>query len=162
MLTASEELELIDPKINLRVNSSTPIGLYERATRLTRQGLGFPQYCNDNVVIKGLTALGYDLADARNYTVAACWEFIIPRCGADVPNIDKFVFPEIVRRVTLSCLKNCDTYASFENKVRVAIEKECDRIIDVCNNFVQPRGAFLSMLISPCICLLYTSDAADE
>ena len=35
--------------------------------------------------------------------------------------------------------------------MRVAIEKECDRIIDVCNNFVQPRGAFLSMLISPCI-----------
>ncbi|MFR6640833.1 MAG: pyruvate formate lyase family protein [Christensenellales bacterium] len=32
VLTASEELELIDPKINLRVNSSTPIGLYERAT----------------------------------------------------------------------------------------------------------------------------------
>ncbi len=151
VLTASEELELIDPKINLRVNSSTPIGLYERATRLTRQGLGFPQYCNDDAVIKGLVKLGYDLIDARNYTVAACWEFIVPRCGADVPNIDKFVFPEIVRRVTLSCLKNCDTYASFEDKVRVAIEKECDRIIGVCNNFVQPRETFLSMLISPCI-----------
>ncbi|MFR6640835.1 MAG: pyruvate formate lyase family protein [Christensenellales bacterium] len=35
--------------------------------------------------------------------------------------------------------------------MRVAIEKECDRIIGVCNNFVQPRETFLSMLISPCI-----------
>ncbi|MFR6640834.1 MAG: hypothetical protein ACLUSP_05530 [Christensenellales bacterium] len=44
--------------------------------------------------MKGLVKLGYDLIDARNYTVAACWEFIVPRCGADVPNIDKFVFPK--------------------------------------------------------------------
>lgn len=59
-LKASLELKLIDPKINLRVSSSTPPERFELATLLTRQGLGFPQYSNDNIVIEGLTRLGYD------------------------------------------------------------------------------------------------------
>ena len=83
VLRASEELRLIDPKINVRVNKDTPLSVYERCTKLTKQGLGFPQYSNDDVVIPGLVALGYDRKDAENYSVAACWEFIASGCGAD-------------------------------------------------------------------------------
>lgn len=63
-LQASEDLKIIDPKINLRVSSRTPLARYERGTRLTRQGLCFPQYSNDDVVIPGLIGLGYDPEDA--------------------------------------------------------------------------------------------------
>jgi pyruvate-formate lyase len=63
-LRASLELKLIDPKINLRVNRDTPLAVYLLGTQLTKQGLGFPQYCNDDVVIPGLQAKGYDLSDA--------------------------------------------------------------------------------------------------
>ncbi len=101
-LTASRELRLIDPKINLRVSKNTPIKLLEKATELTRIGLGFPQYANDDVVIPGLVKLGYELQDARNYVVAACWEFIIPGVGMDIPNIDAVSFPAIVDRVMRS------------------------------------------------------------
>ncbi|MFR5796908.1 MAG: pyruvate formate lyase family protein, partial [Christensenellales bacterium] len=80
-LTASLELRRIDPKINLRVNRDTPLEVYEYCTKLTKQGLGFPQYANDDVVIPGLVKLGYDLEDARNYTVAACWGVHHPRRG---------------------------------------------------------------------------------
>ena len=38
-----------------------------------------------------MTKLGYDLKDARDYAVAACWEFIIPRVGGDVANIAALV-----------------------------------------------------------------------
>ena len=86
-LKASEELKVIDPKINLRVDKNTPRALFEEGTRLTRLGLGFPQYENDDVVIPGLEKLGYAPEDARNYVVAACWEFIIPGRGMDIPNI---------------------------------------------------------------------------
>ena len=58
-----------------------------QGTRLTKLGLGFPQYENDDVVIPGLEKLGYAPEDARNYVVAACWEFIIPGRGMDIPNI---------------------------------------------------------------------------
>ncbi len=40
-----------------------------------------------------LVSHGYDLEDARDYTVAACWEFIIPGHGMDVVNIGAVSFP---------------------------------------------------------------------
>ena len=36
-----------------------PISVCARGTRLTKQGLGFPQYLNDDVIIPGLVRLGY-------------------------------------------------------------------------------------------------------
>lgn len=71
-MDASMELLLIDPKINLRVGKNTPNELFEYATHMTKKGLGFPQYCNDDVVVPGLVKLGYDIDDALDYTVAAC------------------------------------------------------------------------------------------
>ena len=57
-LEASYELELIDPKINLRVDAETPEEVFTLGSRLTQLGLGFPQYSNDDVVIPGLIRLG--------------------------------------------------------------------------------------------------------
>ena len=67
--------------------------MLELAAELTRMGLGFPQYANDDVVIPGLVRHGYELEDARDYTVAACWEFIIPGRGMEVVNIGAVSFP---------------------------------------------------------------------
>jgi len=71
-LQASLELKVIDPKINLRVHKDTPQEIYVLGTQLTKQGLGFPQYSNDDVAIPGLIALGYAPEDAYNYAMAAC------------------------------------------------------------------------------------------
>ena len=95
-LLASKELSLIDPKINLRVNKTTPDHIYQLGTKLTKQGLGFPQYCNDDVIVPGLIKLGYSPEDAVEYTVAACWEPIIPGYGADIPNETIFSYPMVL------------------------------------------------------------------
>ena len=91
-MKACGELKLVDPKINLRVDKSTPIEVYELGTELTKEGLGFPQYANDDVVIPALQRWGYELEDARDYSVAACWEFLVPGCGMDINNIDAVSF----------------------------------------------------------------------
>ena len=65
-LQASRELLVIDPKINLRVGKNTPMEVYEQGSELTKAGLGFPQYSNDDVVIPGLEKLGYALDDAAD------------------------------------------------------------------------------------------------
>ena len=126
-LKASLHNRRIDPKINLRVNKDTPIELYELCTQLTKQGLGFPQYANDDVVIPALLQMGYDEADARNYTVAACWEFIIPGVAMDIPNIGAVSHAELVRNVILAELKNCDTFADLLECVRAAEIAEADK-----------------------------------
>ncbi len=41
---ASYNNKMIDPKINLRVSKNTPAERYTEATKLTKAGLGFPQY----------------------------------------------------------------------------------------------------------------------
>jgi pyruvate-formate lyase len=97
-LKASLELKLIDPKVNLRVNRDTPLAVYLLGTQLTKQGLGFPQYCNDDIVIPGLQAKGYDLIDARNYVVAANFSpGLNTRVNGPVSVIRSFTKPDLKR-----------------------------------------------------------------
>lgn len=150
-MQASLELKLIDPKINVRVGKNTPDELYEFGTQLTKQGLGFPQYCNDDVVIPGLLNLGYDLDDALNYVVAACWEFIIPNCGADIPNIQTMDFPAVINRAIVKHLVECSDFEELMTFVIREIETECDALICSCRNHTYAIRPLLSLFTDGCV-----------
>lgn len=128
---ASYNNKMIDPKINLRVDKNTPKERYTLASHLTKAGLGFPQYSNDDIVIPALEKLGYDRKDTTEYTVAACWEFIIPNVGADVANIGALSYPKAVDTVLHRDFLNCNTYDEFLGKVKQEIFSMADSI---CNN----------------------------
>lgn len=127
-LRASGELKLIDPKINLRVNQNTPLSVFEEGSRLTKAGLGFPQYSNDDVVIDGLVKMGYDREDAVNYVVAACWEFIIPGVGDDIANIGAVNLPLVVDRALRRAKDGCKDFDALLSLVSEELVRECDRI----------------------------------
>ena len=146
-LTASKNLLLIDPKINLRVNKKTPIKVYELGSELTKAGLGFPQYSNDDVVLDGLMKLGYEEKDARDYVVAACWEFIIPKVGADVANIGALSFPKVIDAVLHRDFVNCDTYAELLEKVKEEINSECDKICSGMENLWFVPSPFMNVIM---------------
>ena len=159
-MRASLELSLIDPKINLRVNKTTTDERYEFATKLTKQGLGFPQYCNDDIVIPFLLSFGYDEEDAYNYTVAACWEHIIPHCAADTPNKATMDFPSAVNRAIHAKLAECESFDELLDAAKLEIAKACDDIVERCTPKYsnRPQGApknrmvnYLSMYIDGCI-----------
>lgn len=151
-LRASEELRMIDPKINLRVSKNTPIEVYELGSRLTRVGLGFPQYSNDDVVIEGLKKAGYAEKDARDYVVAACWEFIIPRVGGDVANIAALSFPKVIDTCLHRDLKKCAAYETFETCVKVEIQKSCNEICDNIKNLWFVPSPFMNVMMD---CVIY-------
>ena len=130
-LKASYNNKMIDPKINLRVSKSTPAERYTEATNLTKAGLGFPQYSNDDIVIPALESLGYEHNDAVNYTVAACWEFIIPNVGADVANIGAMSYPKAVDKAFHNELIKSETFEEFFESVKKEIFKASD---EICNN----------------------------
>jgi formate C-acetyltransferase len=96
VLRVARDVAMIDPKINLRITKDADLELLRLAAELTAQGLGFPQYSNDDVVIPALVAHGYELEDARDYTVAACWEFIIPGKGMVIVNAGAVSMPAAV------------------------------------------------------------------
>ena len=149
-LEASYELNLIDPKINLRVDKDTPLEVFELGARLTKRGLGFPQYDNDDVVVPGLIKLGYAPEDARNYVVAACWEFIIPKNGMEIPNIDALSFARIVSDA-VARLPEFPDYASLFACVEEGIRKECARITAAHDRLYIVPAPFMSVLMGGCI-----------
>ena len=133
-LEASRNLKMIDPKINLRVTKDTPDEIYELGTELTKAGLGFPQYENDDIVIPALEKLGYAHEDAANYVVAACWEFIVPNCAFDIVNIAAMSYPKAVNDAMYASLEKCDTYAGFFDEVKKVIKSECESIMGSIKN----------------------------
>lgn len=143
-LEASRNLKLIDPKINLRVSKDTPLSIYEKGTELTKVGLGFPQYSNDDVVIKGLERLGYAPEDAVNYVVAACWEFIIPGVGNDIANIGAVNFPQLVNDAIKA--NKAQSFDELIDEVKANIKAECDRITDGVKNVWFVPSPFMDLL----------------
>lgn len=150
-LRASLQLNLIDPKINLRISDKTPLSLYELGTELTKQGLGFPQYSNDNIVIPGLTALGYDLRDARDYSVAACWEFLIPGKGMDIPNIRTVSFPRVVNDAIDRYLQDSPSFDAFTDSFEAQLEEELSRLLEEADKKTLEPSPFASLFVTGCL-----------
>ena len=150
-LRACEELRLIDPKINLRVNASTPLSVFEMGTRLTRLGLGFPQYENDDVAIPALLALGYEEKDARNYAMAACWEFIIPGKGMEIPNIGALPFANAVDGVIRTRLKDCPDMTALLAALREDIFLRVRETVENVKNLYILPSPFLSLFFDGCL-----------
>ena len=150
-LKASMELCMIDPKINLRVDKNTPIERLEFATRLTQKGLGFPQYCNDDVVIPALIKFGYAKEDAYDYTVAACWEFIVPGKSFDIPNLSGAIFPLAVEKAVNEHLVDCRDFDAFLEKVKERILEECEATVQ--RMLAKPRemSPYFSVFVEGCI-----------
>lgn len=150
-LKASLELKLIDPKINLRVTKNTPTEQYDLGTELTKQGLGFPQYSNDEVVIPGLMAKGYDLKDTRNYVVAACWEFIIPGEGMDIPNIAALSFVKVVDGGIKKHLAISENFDVFMEAIKQEIKTELNSIVSGLKNSYTEPAPLQSLLMNGCV-----------
>ncbi len=147
-LKASYTNMMIDPKINLRVSARTPMEVFEKGSELTKAGLGFPQYSNDDVVIPGLVRLGYAPEDAANYAVAACWEFIIPKYGFDIANIGALSFPKAVDRA-LHGGKRFDRYQDLEKEVCLKIREIADEIIAQIHDLYFAPSPLLESLLQP-------------
>ena len=151
MMQASLELHLIDPKINLRVTRNTSLERLVEATRLTREGLGFPQYLNDDVIIPALKNWGYSEKDAHNYVAAACWEPIIPGNGTDIVNADGMNFPLAVLRAVHQQLPHCRTYPEFETAVYDQIARQGEEICQKLQNLYVFPAPMASFMMTDCI-----------
>jgi formate C-acetyltransferase len=150
-LSVSRDLGMIDPKINLRISPSTSLDLLSLATELTRKGLGFPQYSNDEVVIPALVQHGYSLQDARDYGVAACWEFIIPGKGMDVVNIGAVSFPAAVDMAIHQGLLVGEDMEGILQRVGADIRQQVNRLASAYERLLLPPAPYYSALMTDCL-----------
>ena len=152
-MKACGELKLVDPKINLRVDKTTPLEVYEAGTELTAKGLGFPQYANDDVVIPALQKWGYELEDARDYSVAACWEFLVPGCGMDINNIDAVSFVGSVDAAlrTVAAKGGAPTFDDVKEEFRAEVQRRADALVEKYRHVEILPGPFVSVISTGCI-----------
>ena len=148
VLDVTRQIRFIDPKINLRVTPDTPRDILLKAAELTKIGLGFPQYSNDEAVVPGLVGLGYSLEDARDYSVAACWEFIVPGRGMDVVNVGAVSFPFAADRGIRQALETGGGFAEAMEYCRRDVARQVDRIVEEKKRIVLPPAPLYSALMT--------------
>ncbi len=73
-ITATEHVFLPQPSFSVRVWNGSPYEFLIRAAELTRTGIGFPAYYNDEIIIPALMSRGLTLEEARNYNIIGCVE----------------------------------------------------------------------------------------
>lgn len=146
-IKASLDLGVIDPKINLRVDRNTPLEVFRLGSMLTKKGLGFPQYANDDVVIPALVNWGYALEDARDYAVAGCWEFIIPGYGAEGINYEAMPFVKLVNSCMRKHLTTCSSFEMFMDCMEQEMDAEMKKI-DATFHCTRPRCSPMHSLLS--------------
>jgi formate C-acetyltransferase len=142
---------MIDPKINLRINPETPLELLTLAAELTRKGLGFPQYSNDAVVIPALAAHGYERRDARDYSVAACWEFLIPGEGMEVVNIGAVSLPAAVDQALREGVAAQEDFEAICARVAQNIREQVRRVVGSYAKLLLPPAPYYSVLMDGCL-----------
>jgi formate C-acetyltransferase len=150
-LQVSRDVSMIDPKINLRISADTDLDLLTLASELTRKGLGFPQYSNDDVVISALAAHGYQLEDARDYAVAACWEFLIPGKGMEVVNIGAVSFPAAVDQAIRQGLPAGENMEGVLRRVQADIQTQVIKLAGSYERLLLPPAPYYSVLMTDCL-----------
>lgn len=142
---------MIDPKINLRITPQTDFSLLTLATELTRKGLGFPQYSNDAVVIPALVVHGYELEDARDYAVAACWEFLIPGKGMEVVNIGAVSMPAAVDAGIRKGLGQGENFERICQQTAEDIRVQLMNVVGAYRTLFLPPAPYYSVLMDGCL-----------
>ena len=150
-LKACGELKVVDPKINLRVDRQTPLAIFEAGTELTKEGLGFPQYANDDVVIPALQKWGYALEDARDYSVAACWEFLIPGCGMDINNIDAVSMVGCLDAALRNVQATAKAFEDVEAEFKREVQRRADALVKKYAHVEILPGPFVSVISAGCV-----------
>jgi pyruvate-formate lyase len=135
----------------LRIDECTDLELLSLASELTRKGLGFPQYSNDDVVIPALLAHGYELEDARDYVVAACWEFIIPGRGMEVVNIGAVSFPAAADQAIRSSLADGLGFDEMLSRTAVSIRQQVNALAQVYSRLLLPPAPYYSVFMQGCL-----------
>ena len=77
-LEATGNVGLCTPTVDVRLHSGSPPELLDAVDRAFRRArTGHPILFNDDSIVSGMVASGVPLEEARDYTIAGCWEPVL-------------------------------------------------------------------------------------
>jgi len=170
-MDATERLMLVNPSLMLRYHDGTPTPVMDRACKLIKTGIGFPQLYNDDLMYRAMLYAGATEEDARDAVPGGCVElsiegktnpwvgnfFNIPKCL--LLALNGGIDPTSGVRIGLQTGDFVDTFKTFGDvisnyKRQVAYFMELmaasENSHDVAQAEVTPFP-FLSSLVSDCI-----------
>ena len=89
--------------------------------------------------------------NARNYAVAACWEFIIPGRAMDIPNIGALSFAELTDRVIREKLCGCSGMEDIRKELEKAIHEDLARQMEERRNLYVIPSPYMSIFFEGCL-----------
>ena len=168
-ITATEHVFLPQPSFSVRVWNGSPHEFLIRAAELTRTGIGFPAYYNDEVIIPALQSRGLTLADARDYNIIGCVE---PQKAGKTDGWHDAAFFNMCRPLEMVFSSGMDkgvqigprtpdvesmqTYDAFESAYRAQMEYFISLMVNADNAIDLAHAArcplpFLSSMVEDCI-----------
>ncbi len=140
ILDVVEELPIGDFPITLRLNEQTPPWLKEQAARIVRHGGGVLAFYNEPLIIRALTAFGYDAREVRGFANDGCWETQIP--GRTHFRYFPFDSLNLLLRKTLrlgeATPAHFDSYADLREAYRADMEAQVEAIFeDNCGRLLE-------------------------
>ena len=86
-----------------------------------------------------------------DYVVAACWEFIIPGKGMDIPNIGALSLPAVIDRCVHRDLASAPSFRDFQRAVRAEVFAEAGRMASSIRGLWMFPAPFMSILMDGCV-----------
>ena len=153
-IRATNELQLTDPKIILRVSDETPRDLIKLSLETINSGIGSPLLSNDEVVIDKMMEFGYDKEDALNYIISDCWEPSTVCNGVEQNQLSfiSFLKPlnEFFDGETQDFLANMDNFNELMNSYKYYLKKEAESLIQTLDSIEWNEDPLLSLFIDDC------------
>lgn len=147
LLEIFKEKPVPDPKLILRINSSTSDAVWQDAVRSILKGSGSPLIMNEELVIPLMEKFGYEKQDVYNVGTSACWEPLIIGKSLDqnncIPNI-----PVVTCIETVLKQYSNETYGEFLSNAEKEIAKN---ISDWNLNIKFESSSLLSLFFDDCI-----------
>ena len=150
-IKAINDLQLPDPKLILRYSSKTPREIMELSLRCMSTGVGSPLISNDDLVINNLIEFGYDLEDACNYVVSACWEPAPVGKGLEMNNVDCLIFIQPLNNLLDNeDLNSFESFDLFLDKYKLYLNKYIDELLSNLVDLKWENDPIMSFFVQYC------------
>jgi pyruvate-formate lyase len=141
-LDSTHRLELIDPKVSMRIHRGTPEEVLRKTCEIIAGGVCHPGIYNDEAIIPALVKSGIPLEDARDYTNDGCSEILVQ--GKTNP----WAYESRVKLLTCleSVSERLEEYESFE-EVMAALKEELSLAVTMATsttNLIQAATPLIS------------------
>lgn len=151
VLESLARLNMHDPTISLRINKNTPKELWDCAIEATKRVGGLPLFQNDEIIIPALQKeLGFDLEDARDYSLIGCQEIVGSGNDYPSPNGGVAAHPSLYFGVVLTMALNngINPHNGFTSSVKTGYLYQMESFDEVKAAFKKLSAYLFKWLIS--------------